>query len=173
MIKRYFTPSPLSPFFRHSVLPCCSAKHLPIAPRVNHCFSPLPVARSVMAGVFLKRDFYLSIIFARRMKKNKHEFLACARHARLPLQIWFFAFTTFTISLQNRGWVFLWRHFFLGNIFRRFFAQNHRLCEGCESEKTKISVMRARVTRARVSHSPPFLAYFFDFPSRTKKSPTF
>ena len=61
-------------------------------------------------------------------------------------------------------------HFFLGNIFRRFFAQNHRLCEGCESEKTKISVMRARVTRARVSHSPPFLASFSDFPSRTKKN---
>lgn len=113
-----------------------------------------------MAGVFLKRDFYLSIIFARRMKKNKHEFLACARHARLPLQIWFFAFTTFTISPQNRGWVFLRPHFFLGNIFGRFFAQNHRLCEGCESEKIKIPVMRARVTRAR-GFAKPFLCGLF------------
>ena len=58
-----------------------------------HCAKGEPLlfttssARSVMAGVFLKRDFYLSIFFARRMKKNKHEFLACARHARLPLQI--------------------------------------------------------------------------------------
>ena len=113
-----------------------------------------------MAGVFLKRDFYLSIIFARRMKKNKHEFLACARHACLPLQIWFFAFTTFTISLQNRGWVFLWRHFLLRYLFRWFFAQNHRLCEGCESEKIKIPVMRARVTRAR-GFAKPFLCGLF------------
>ena len=155
------------------MLPCCSAKHLPIAPRVNHCFLPLPVARSVMAGVFLKRDFYLSIIFARRMKKNKHEFLACARHARLPLQIYFLLSQPSPSPCKIGGEFSYVPHFFFGNIFRRFFAQNHRLCEGCESEKTKISVMRARVTRARVSHSPSFPAYFFDFPSRTKKSPTF
>ena len=51
-------------------------------------------------------------------------------------------------------------HFFLGNIFGRFFAQNHRLCEGCESEKIKTPVMRARVTRAR-GFAKPFLCGLF------------
>jgi len=124
-----------------------------------------------MAGVFLKRDFYLSIFFARRMKKNKHEFLACARHARLPLQIWFFAFTTFTISPQNRGWVFLRPHFFLGNIFRRFFAQNHRLCEGCESEKIKIPVMRARYAREGLCKTISLRSIFGAFPLVRKNLP--
>ena len=138
----------------------CSAKHLPIAPRVNHCFLPLPVARSVMAGVFLKRDFYLSIIFARRMKKNKHEFLACARHARLPLQIYFLLSQPSPSPHKIGGEFSYVPHFFFGNIFRRFFAQNHRLCEGCESEKIKIPVMRARVTRAR-GFAKPFLCGLF------------
>ena len=96
-----------------------------------------------MAGVFLKRDFYLSIFFARRMKKNKHEFLACARHARLPLQIWFFAFTTFTISQQNMGWVFLRPPFPFEVHFRAIFRpkssvvwrlwkwKNKNLCNAC------------------------------------------
>lgn len=53
----------LSPFFRRRVLPCCGSIHLTIAPRANHCFPPLPVARSAMAGDFLKRDFDLSIFF--------------------------------------------------------------------------------------------------------------
>ena len=51
-------------------------------------------------------------------------------------------------------------HFLLRYIFGRFFAQNHRLCEGCESEKIKIPVMRARVTRAR-GFAKPFLCGLF------------
>lgn len=150
----------------------CSAKHLPIAPRVNHCFSPLPVARSVRTGVFLKRDFYLSIFFARRMKKISTSFSRARVTRAFPCKFDFLLSQPSPSPSKIGGEFSYVPHFFLGNIFGRFFAQNHRLCEGCESEKTKISVMRARVTRARVSHSPPFLASFSDFPSRTKKSPT-